>query len=100
MGGKLNCWEFKNCGRGKGGLMAHTLGTCPVAEAMECDGINGGIAAGRVCWTIRSSGNRLCRRGIGDKRTCLACDFYRRVMHEEADAACHRFKSVLKTNSE
>jgi len=28
---KLNCWEFKNCGRGPGGCKAKRLGICLTA---------------------------------------------------------------------
>lgn len=96
MSRKLNCWEFKNCGRGRGGIMIDTLGTCPIAEAMQCDGLNGGIAAGRVCWTVHADGNRLCGYGLGPRKSCLSCDFYRRVVHEEAENACHRFSSIVE----
>ena len=94
MGGKLNCWEFKDCGREKGGLMADTLGVCPVALAMNCDGVNGGRAGGRACWTVSSQGNRTCKLGLRLNQSCAACDFYRRVMHEEDDHACHRYRSA------
>ncbi|MFQ6113174.1 MAG: two-CW domain-containing protein [bacterium] len=41
---KLNCWEYKNCGREKGGVLAEVLGECPVSTAMKFDGLNDGIA--------------------------------------------------------
>jgi len=88
---KLNCWQFKNCGREKGGLMASTLGVCPVAEAMRCDGQNHGIAGGRVCWSLRVSGNRLTSSGICSSPSCHNCEFYRRVLYEEAEQAQFRF---------
>jgi len=88
---KLNCWQFKNCGREKGGLMSKTLGVCPVALAMRCDGQNHGIAGGRVCWTLRNSGNRLTRSGICAAPSCHTCEFYRRVLYEEAELAQFRF---------
>ena len=90
---KLNCWEYKNCGREKGGLMVGVLGECPVATAMQCDGMNEGIAAGRVCWTLKNSGNRLAECGHGMGHPCHTCEFYRRVVHEEADRAQFRFAS-------
>jgi hypothetical protein len=97
---KLNCWEFKNCGREKGGLMAGTLGVCPVACAMHCDGLNGGRAGGRVCWTIVSSGNRLCSRGVQSRKSCLSCDFYRRVIHEEAENVTCQFHTSIVDQSD
>ncbi len=91
MSRKLNCWQFKNCGREKGGLMSKTLGVCPVSQAMRCDGQNQGIAGGRVCWSIRNSGNRLTRSGICSSSCCQKCEFYRRVLYEEAEKTKFRF---------
>ncbi|MCP4684775.1 MAG: hypothetical protein GY867_04930 [bacterium] len=93
MSRKLNCWQFKNCGREKGGLMAKTLGVCPASKTMRCDGQNGGIAGGRVCWTLQDSGNRLTRSGICSSPSCQDCEFYRRVLYEEADAAKFPFSA-------
>lgn len=49
---KLNCWEFKNCGRQPGGFAEKKAGVCPAAVSDECDGMNSGQAAGRFCWSI------------------------------------------------
>ena len=83
MARKLNCWEFKNCGREKGGLMVGVLGECPAATAMQLDGTNGGQAAGRVCWMIGNCGKRMERAGLGTLSGCHQCEFYKRVIHEE-----------------
>jgi hypothetical protein len=90
---KLNCWEYKNCGREKGGLMVEALGECPVAAAMYLDGTNGGQAGGRSCWTVRNCGCRLLRAGIGKLNGCQNCEFYRRVCHEEETPARPQFSS-------
>jgi len=88
---KLNCWEFKNCGREPGGLLTDQLGECPVARALRFDGLNGGIAAGRACWMM--TGDKLpCQAGTGGRPVpCHACDFYRRVLFEEQGRAQFRF---------
>ncbi|MEW5795997.1 MAG: two-CW domain-containing protein [Candidatus Zixiibacteriota bacterium] len=91
---KLNCWEFKNCGRERGGLMAATLGECPVSTSMAFDGTNGGIAAGRSCWMVRES-NRLARVQVCTGASCHTCEFYRRVIHEERSAAKHQFSTTV-----
>jgi len=89
---KLNCWQYKNCGREKGGLLAETLGECPVASEMRYDGTNDGRGAGRVCWAIAG---RNCRDGsTGRVQSCCACDFYRRVVFEEADSVSCRYSSA------
>ena len=92
---KLNCWEFKNCGREKGGLLADTLGVCPVALTMKHDGVHGGIAAGRVCWQVRNSSR--CKINLIDSEAsaCHECAFYLRVQHEEAGKTVHQFASAI-----
>lgn len=87
---KLNCWEYKNCGREKGGLLENLLGECPVSTAMKHDGQNGGKGAGRVCWMVSSEeGVMPCGR-----QSCCACDFYNRVVYEEEESACHQYASL------
>ena len=82
---KLNCWEFRKCGREPGGANVDALGVCPAAVASSADCINGGKNGGRVCWII--SGTMCCGKiegtfaaKIGD---CLRCDFYGKVLREE-----------------
>lgn len=88
---KLNCWEFKNCGREPGGLLAEHLGQCPVAVAMKFDGINGGIGGGRICWIVNNQGG--CPAMGGTRASgCHECDFYRRVVFEEDKKAAHTFR--------
>ena len=81
----LNCWQFKNCGREEGGVLADVLGVCPVAVSMKHDGTNNGQAAGRVCWEVARTapaGLVTCaERGA----TCQACTFYKRVHFEGVD---------------
>jgi hypothetical protein len=83
MSTKLNCWEFMNCGREPGGVLSATCGVCPVATAFQCDGANGGQAAGRTCWRIsHSPGLNGQRNNLPRLSTCLSCAFYRRVQFE------------------
>ncbi|MFH1688368.1 MAG: two-CW domain-containing protein [bacterium] len=91
---KLNCWQYRNCGREPGGLLADSLGQCPVATTLKFDGMNDGVAAGRACWMVADS---CCRRkqraGRGDG--CHACEFYRRVLYEQEESALFRFASPV-----
>ena len=80
---KLNCWEFKNCGREPGGILAEQLGVCPIAVQMKRDGDNSGIAAGRVCWTIPVADKNGRTPGSCADKACLQCSFYKRVHFEE-----------------
>jgi hypothetical protein len=93
---KLNCWEYKNCGREKGGLMTPILGECPVPSFMKYDGLNGGLGAGRSCWMVPHS---LCASrnasGTGSHR-CYTCEFYKRVVFEQEENTCFKYTSTEK----
>lgn len=86
---KLNCWQFKNCGREKGGLLANNSGECPVSTMLKMDGLNDGRGAGRACWTVSKPPSSPCYG-----RTCHTCDFYRRVVFEEENKTSGRLASV------
>jgi hypothetical protein len=82
---KLNCWEFKRCGREPGGVNADSLGVCPSALENRFAGANSGKNAGRACWLV---GGTFCDKKVqgtyaAKLSTCFSCDFYRRVMEEE-----------------
>ncbi len=82
---RLNCWEFKHCGRQVGGPAVDKLGVCPAASATQLEGINHGKAGGRACWAIAGT---LCggvvQGSFAQKlASCLNCEFYRAVVREE-----------------
>lgn len=84
---KINCWEFKRCGREPGGINS-AEGVCPVALEQRADGVHDGLNGGRCCWVLRDN---LCqstteKRGKLSKAKnteCLQCDFYHLVRKEE-----------------
>ncbi|MEW5908865.1 MAG: protein kinase [Thermodesulfobacteriota bacterium] len=85
---KLNCWEYKKCGREPGGIRADELGICPAASDASFSGINSGICGGRFCWAVAGTfcGER-CQGTFAEKRdSCMSCDFYQRVKAEEGTA--------------
>ena len=87
---KLNCWEFKNCGRQLGGGFVFGLGICPATLEKRLDGVHGGINAGRTCWVIAGT---MCESEVqgtfaNKYRDCEICDFYRKIRREEF----HRFQ--------
>ena len=47
---KLNCWEFKKCGRQLGGIHVSDLGICPAAQETRLNDVHGGSNAGRSCF--------------------------------------------------
>lgn len=83
---KLNCWEFKKCGRELGGENAF-LELCPAATNVLLDGIHDGTNAGRACWVV---GDTLCdgkaQGALTEKmQYCGNCDFYLAVKTEESE---------------
>jgi hypothetical protein len=94
---KLNCWEFKNCGKNPGGEKADTIGICPAATEKRADKLNRGINGGRVCWAVK---NTLCDDGVQKVfavrlAKCLQCEFYHLVSDEEG-WNYHDTKAILR----
>lgn len=85
MSQKLNCWQYKNCGRERGGLLADVLGVCPVSVCAKLDGLNEGRAGGRACWKVPQASMRCERTASGLGKPCHQCAFYLRVQYEQAE---------------
>jgi len=85
---KINCWEFKKCGREPGGIRSYELGICPAALDTSFDGTNRGKNAGRFCWAVAGTFCGGAAQGtFAEKReSCLSCDFFNKVRHEEGSA--------------
>lgn len=84
---KLNCWQYKHCGREAGGKNAHELGICPATMAKEVDTLHGGVNGGRCCWAVTGT---LCegkvQGSVGAKtKNCLKCEFFQLVSQEEGN---------------
>lgn len=71
---KLNCWEYKKCGREDINVKLWECGICPATIETKADGINGGKNGGRICWFIAGT---LCIE------ECAKCGFYKLVKEEE-----------------
>jgi hypothetical protein len=93
---KLNCWEFKKCGREPGGKNAVELGVCPAAMENNFEGIYGGKNAGRVCWIVAGTYCEGDVQGTFAKKIkdCIFCDFYQKVKEEEGK----HFKIAISRN--
>ena len=78
---KANCWEILGCGYGPG-----SRDPCPAATDTTSDGVNDGLNAGRICWTV--PGTHCFARGqtfFADKLdACLVCPFLKQVRAEQA----------------
>ena len=42
---KLNCWEFKNCGRQPEGFNVESMGLCPATTEEKLDGAHDGTSS-------------------------------------------------------
>ncbi|MGA2192713.1 MAG: two-CW domain-containing protein [Nitrospirota bacterium] len=84
---KMNCWEFKKCGRQPGGQKVAELGTCIAAQDKRLDGVHGGNKAGRSCWIIKGTlcGGQVQSVFASKLANCLNCEFYKSVVAEEGD---------------
>lgn len=82
---KLNCWEFKKCGREPGGLKVKELGECPAASGRSANGLNGGANGGRLCWALTGTlcGGKVQGTFAQKLANCLECEFYKLVRKEE-----------------
>jgi hypothetical protein len=82
---KLNCWEFKKCGRQPGGHKAAELGICPVTTYQGLNGAHGGKNAGRACWVVAGSlcGGKIQGTFAQKLHNCWRCDFMNTVKKDE-----------------
>jgi len=82
---KLNCWESKKCGRELGGEKSDELGVCPASTEQRLHGINDGTNGGRACWALQQTlcGDQVQGAFAEKFASCLKCDFYTNVRHEE-----------------
>ncbi len=79
---RLNCWDYMGCSchPDSGGS-----DVCPVIDAKEFDGLNGGLNGGRYCWHVEDA---LCRMGSlelnrKEPLNCASCDFFYYVREQE-----------------
>jgi len=82
---KMNCWEFKKCGRQPGGHKVAGLGVCPATMFTDLDGAHGGKNAGRACWAIAGSlcGGKIQGTYAQKLHNCWRCEFMNKVKQEE-----------------
>lgn len=74
----MNCWEFKKCGREKGGAKAEELGVCPAYpdNGTTCARVAGTLCGGIVQGTFATK--------LGN---CLKCEFYSSVHYDKSYSA-------------
>lgn len=82
---RVNCWEFKKCGRQPEGSHSSDLGVCPAATTENLDRLHGGTNGGRACWFVVGT---LCNGDVQGTyakkyKSCVYCDFFKKVKEEE-----------------
>ncbi len=84
---KINCWEFKKCGREPGGAKVNELGVCPSTVEIKLHGTHGGKKAGRACWIVAGSfcGGKVQGSFAQKYGNCVKCDFFQKVKEEEKE---------------
>ncbi len=82
---KRNCWEFKKCGKELGGCNIESDGVCSASIPSEFSGTNGGLHNGRFCWAVKGTACSIstCETFENKIITCLNCDFFKEVQHQE-----------------
>jgi len=98
---KLNCWEFKKCGRQAGGRNSRELGVCAASTEGKLEGVHEGTNGGRACWVIAGT---LCGgevQGTYAKKSanCRTCDFFKNVTEEEGDGLTGTFTLLTMLSS-
>lgn len=82
---KINCWEFKKCGREKGGVNTAELGVCPASIETALHGVHDGENSGRACWVMEGT---LCAASVQGSflekfKKCITCDFFHLIESQE-----------------
>jgi len=82
---KVNCWQFKKCGRQPDGEKVAELGVCIAAIEDAAEGINRGIKGGRACWALAGTlcGGQVQGTFASKLANCMQCEFYKLVLVEE-----------------
>ena len=83
--GKLNCWDYKKCGRELGGHMSKERTVCPASMEMILDRVHEGKNAGRTCGVVAGTmcGGDVQGSFAAKYKNCKVCDFYQKVHEEE-----------------
>ena len=79
---RLNCWEFKKCGRKQSWTSTNCSDVCAASTEERFDQMNHGMNGGRVCWLIKQMAAERKDKGFGMMH-CCRCDFFHLVAKQE-----------------
>ena len=70
----MDCWEFKKCGREKGGIKEHELGSCNAYpnHSRHCARVAGTLCGGKV--------QGMFAQKLGN---CLNCEYYKTTHYDK-----------------
>lgn len=89
---KINCWEYKKCGKED---------TCPAGLFMEADKFLGGMNGGRACAYVSGtfcSGN-IQGTHVEKAKNCGKCDFYQLLRKDNGlEMSVLSFSRYLRKN--
>lgn len=71
----MNCWEYKQCGREKGGINAKKKGVCPAYP-------DRGKVCARVAGTL--CGGKVQGEFVMKLLSCMKCDFYQSEHYDKS----------------
>ena len=84
---KINCWEYKKCGREPGGENYSECSECPVISSKTYNKINFGQNGGRFCWYVAGTfcGGKAQGSFANKIDSCIECKFLQKVASEEKE---------------
>jgi len=97
---KINCWEYKKCGREVNGPRAFEMGPCPAATLIAADGFLEGHNGGRACSYITGT---FCSDSVQGthrekEKHCGDCDFYQLLKKEHGvEMSLHGFLEFARS---
>lgn len=95
---KVNCWDFKKCGREPGGEKTTELGVCPATTLTEANGFLDGVNGGKACVYITGTFCSGVLQGTHKEKEkeCAKCDFYKLLKKEHGiDVSVLRFQDYI-----
>jgi hypothetical protein len=71
----MNCWEFKKCGREKGGAKEKELGVCAAYpdQGTKCARVAGTLCGGKIQGSFAMK-----------LANCMQCDFYQSANYSKS----------------
>ena len=98
---KINCWEYKKCGREFNGEKVEEYGVCKAYTSHQVNKIHNGKNGGRCCWAVSGTvcGGKVQGIYAYKLHNCEKCDFYQMVHKEENEGIISPHDIIHKMNN-